>query len=56
MKNNIKLTTWLVGSLLTFSACTDLNVDLKSTYTNTRIPKLPRKLKWQVCIMDSAEH
>ena len=33
MKNSIKLITWLVGGLFTFSSCTDLDVDLKSTYT-----------------------
>ena len=53
MKNSIKLITWLVGGLFTFSSCTDLDVDL---IQNTRIPKLPKKRKWQVCIMDSAEH
>lgn len=56
MKNNIKLTTWLVGSLLTFSACTDLNVDLKSTYTEYPDSEIAKEAKWQVCIMDSAEH
>ena len=33
MKNSIKLITWLVGGLFTFSSCTDIDVDLKSTYT-----------------------
>lgn len=28
MKNSIKLITWLVGGLFTFSSCTDLDVDL----------------------------
>ena len=37
MKNSIKLTTWLVGGLFTFSSCTDLDVDLKSTYTEYQI-------------------
>jgi len=45
MKNNIKLTTWLVGSLLTFSACTDLNVDLKSTYTEYPDSEIAKEAK-----------
>lgn len=56
MKNSIKLITWLVGGLFTFSSCTDLDVILNPLIQNTRIPKLPKKRKWQVCIMDSAEH
>ncbi len=45
MKNNIKLTTWLVGSLLTFSSCTDLDVDLKSTYTEYPDSEIAKEAK-----------
>ena len=45
MKNNIKLTTWLVGSLLTVSAFTDLNVDLKSTYTEYPESEIAKEAK-----------
>ena len=44
MKNSIKLTTWLVGGLFTFSSCTDLDVDLKSTYTESSLVSVAARL------------
>jgi len=45
MKNSIKLTTWLVGGLFTFSSCTDLDVDLKSTYTEYPDSEIAKEAK-----------
>lgn len=42
MKNSIKLTTLMLSGIFTFTSCTDLNVDLKSRYTeypNSEIAK-----------------
>ena len=46
MKNSIKLITWLVGSLFTFSSCTDLDVDLKSTYTESSLVSVAARLNY----------
>lgn len=45
MKNSIKLITWLVGGLFTFSSCTDLDVDLKSTYTEYPDSEIAKEAK-----------
>ena len=56
MKNSIKLITWLVGGLFTFSSCTDLDVDLKSTYTEYPDSEIAKEAKMAGLFMDSAEH
>lgn len=45
MKNSIKLTTLLLSGIFAFSACTDLDVDIESTYTEYPESEIAKEAK-----------